>query len=149
MTDINWDPPRHWPEKSTLVKAINAYVRQHTGIANARLTTLDRVNIDDLTLVSMCLGYQPNEKFLAMVRDNFDREDRDRERQSERWDAERKQREADRLLSEMTAQNILDMSDEEIRLLAGLAFGGEQGIEDQAAKVRSMITRLTDLLPPT
>lgn len=146
--DIDWDPPRHWPEKAALVKAIIVYVRRHTGIANARLTTLDRVNVDDLTLVSMCMGYKPNETFLTMLRGNFDREDRNRVQQSAQWEVERQQREAKRQISRLTAQNILDMSDQEIRVLAGFAFDGEQGVEEQVAKVRNMITRLSDLIPP-
>jgi hypothetical protein len=142
MPEINWQPV-NWPEKSALLRGIKDYVRTETGIANLAMPALDRLNLDDLALLAMTMGYTPDPRFVTGLRARFDDQDRHVAERRQRWDEDSKLRAAQRA----TANSILAMSNDEVLAMAGLTLGGERAIDEDVAKIRATIDRLTRLLP--
>jgi hypothetical protein len=73
MTDIVWNTQDKRVDKADLQAGILQWVRQQTGIANASLSYLHSLTIDDLTLIAMAVGFKPPEMVERNVRAKFRR----------------------------------------------------------------------------
>src|SRR4051812_674450 len=151
MTATNWSKTAPtWPDKTGLIKSLKEHVCSSTGIENARMLTLDRVNLDELVLLAMAMGFEPDPGYVERLRRQFNWADEREANQREEWAENQRLRDKQRATNERlliaqraTAETILAMSDVEVLALAGIT-GGAEG-DDRAAKINAMIKRLTDL----
>ena len=65
---------RALPEKYMLAAGIIEWVAKKTDIENARLPTLDRLNVEDLELLAIAVGYKPGAHRIDIIKARFARD---------------------------------------------------------------------------
>jgi hypothetical protein len=67
MAEIEWTKAEFTPNKSDLVRGIDAWVKDKLGIENLHIGNLDRLNADDLELIAIAMGRKPRAERWEMI----------------------------------------------------------------------------------